>query len=178
MGLNELADRLEWEFPTSHGSHADLRIERQDISPRAAPGETSDNFQEVVRQLNEVVGKFVLRNARVTFPMLRRIVLGRREDYIQLKIVTRVICRVKGVPIDIDFSRTESPRRFSSNFGTPMLDWVRESILFSMTHELDECILFEGHRVFDPHAQDQYSSDTARQMVSGLDELLEKSRGR
>ncbi len=35
-----------------------------------------------------------------------------------------------------------------------ILRWVRDTAHNLITHELDECLLFDGRRVFDPHADD------------------------
>lgn len=54
-------------------------------------------------------------------------------------------CRDTSKPIELFLYYSYSKDRYSE------LEAVRTALIESMTHEIDECLLLNGERVFDPH---------------------------
>lgn len=70
------------------------------------------------------------------------------------EILTNVLDRETGAPLRITFIdplRGETPRE--------RLNAIREMLIAIATHEIDECLMVRGERVFDPHKIRSFESN-------------------
>lgn len=91
------------------------------------------------------------------------------EEYTRvavLKVVLQVKDRETGVPLRV---LTEVPFETDAEYNLRVLhgfspaslalytlDRIRNTIIRALTHELDECFLFDGKRLYDPHRKDPH----------------------
>lgn len=79
------------------------------------------------------------------------------EIGITMRTTMSVLDRDSGQEVLLQISTTLSHLGASLVPHTPMLELVREALRAAILHELDECLLVDGKRKWDPHKEGPHS---------------------
>lgn len=112
-------------------------------------------MQSTVEVFHAAIGKMEFR--RLAFPVLNVRVF---VDAAMFSVLVAIVApdRINGEPLFIDFTQAYAlPPVLEARWIQKL---IRDQVLAALTHELNESVLVDGERIFDPHKNDlTYSFD-------------------